>query len=51
MLAQDNIQGPVTSIGAGKACFKNPLPIPIAGLVEATAVRGGGPVAVQTYSR
>ncbi|MBW2453224.1 MAG: hypothetical protein JRI68_01885 [Deltaproteobacteria bacterium] len=51
VLAQDNTSGPVTSIGSGKTCFKNALPIPMAARVEAIAVQGGGPVAVQSYGR
>jgi hypothetical protein len=50
-LAQDNSQGPLSSIGTGpaNACYKNPLPIPVPVLAEAKAVAGSGPVAIQAY--
>jgi hypothetical protein len=51
VLAQDSETGPTASVGQGKNCYKNPLPIPGAGMVEVKARTGGGPVAVQVYSR
>jgi hypothetical protein len=51
VLAQDSDQGPVASIGKGKGCFKNPFPIPGAGVVEAVSKQGGGPLAIQVYSK
>jgi len=51
VFAQDSETGPVASIGPGKNCFKNPMPIPGAAMVEVTARIGSGPVAVQVYSK
>lgn len=51
VLAQDSEQGPIASIGGGKNCFKNPFPIPGAGVVDVIAKQGGGPLAVQVYSK
>ena len=51
VLAQDSDQGPIASIGKGKGCFKNPFPIPGAGVVEAVSKQGGGPLAIQVYSK
>ncbi len=50
VLAQDNTVGPVSAVGAGHNCFKNPMPIPVAAVAEVTAVSGNGPVAIQSYS-
>ncbi|HHH11203.1 MAG TPA: hypothetical protein ENK23_03920 [Sorangium sp.] len=50
-LAQDNETGPAASIGSGKNCFKNPLPIAGAGMLEITSRTGAGPVAVQVFSK
>lgn len=49
--AQDSDTGPNAAIGRNKDCFKNPLPIPGAAIVEVTSRTGAGPVAVQVYSR
>jgi hypothetical protein len=51
VLAQDSDQGPIAAIGKGKNCFKNPFPIPGAAVVEAVTKQGGGPLAVQVYSK
>jgi hypothetical protein len=51
VIAQDSEQGPIASIGGGKNCFKNPFPIPGAGVVEVVAKQGGGPIAIQVYSK
>jgi hypothetical protein len=51
VLAQDTETGPTASIGQGQNCYKNPLPIPGAGVVEVKARTGSGPVAVQVYSK
>ena len=51
VFAQDSETGASASIGAGKNCFKNPMPLPGAGIVEAVARTGDGPIAVQVYSR
>lgn len=51
VLAQDSDQGPVAAIGKGKSCFKNPFPVPGAGVVEAVSKQGGGPLAIQVYSK
>jgi hypothetical protein len=47
----DSETGPLASINAGKDCFKNPAPFPVAALVEVKARVGSGPVAVQVYSK
>ncbi len=49
--AQDSDTGPAATIGKGANCFKNPLPVPGAAVVEVKARTGSGPVAVQVYSR
>lgn len=53
VLAQDNETGAIAAIGSGKNCYKNalPIPIPIAGMIELTARTGGGPIAVQVFSK
>jgi hypothetical protein len=51
VFAQDSEQGPIASIGGGAQCFKNPLPLPGAGVAEVVAKQGGGPIAVQIYSK
>jgi hypothetical protein len=53
-VAQDSDTGPVAVIGKGKDCFKHPgglVQIPFAAKAEVTARAGGGPVAVQVYSK
>ncbi len=51
VMAQDSETGPIASIGGGKSCYKNPLPVAGAAVIEVTARTGGGPVAVQVYSK
>lgn len=51
VLSQDTETGPTASIGQGKNCYKNPLPVPGAAMVEVKARTGSGPVAVQVYSK
>ena len=50
VLAQDSEQGPIASIGSGQnQCYKNPLPMPGAAVVEGVAKAGAGPLAIQIY--
>ena len=51
VLAQDSNTGPVATMAGGANCYKNPLPIPGAAVVEVKARTGAGPVAVQVYSK
>jgi hypothetical protein len=55
VVAQDSDTGPVAVVGKGKDCFKHPgaglAAIPFAAKVEVQARVGGGPVAVQIYSK
>jgi hypothetical protein len=50
-LGQDSDTGPAATIGKTPNCFKNPLPVPGAAIIEVKARTGSGPIAVQVYSR
>jgi hypothetical protein len=51
VFAQDAETGPTASIGKGTDCFKNPLPLPGAAVVDVVSQAGAGPVALQIYSK
>ncbi|MEM9691251.1 MAG: hypothetical protein AAGA56_01780, partial [Myxococcota bacterium] len=50
MLAQAQGNGPQATMGPGTNCWTSLVPLPIPAVVEAKAVGGTGPLAVQVYS-
>jgi hypothetical protein len=51
VLAADQTQGPSASIGSGKNCYKNALPVAQPVILTLKASKGGGPAGAQVYSK
>jgi hypothetical protein len=51
VLAADSTTGPSASIGAGKNCYKNPLPVAGPVILTVKATKGSGPAGAQVYSK
>jgi len=51
VLAADSTTGPSANIGAGKNCYKNPLPVAGPVILTVKATKGSGPAGAQVYSK